>query len=547
MAYVITQNCCKDASCVSVCPVDCIRPTENAGTGTGPQMLFIDPDTCIDCGACYEECPVEAIHADTDLPPELEQYAELNAEYFRKNPLEPGPMLPYSTHPAVPAGSLRVAIVGAGPAACYAATELLAVGGVEVEMFDRLPVPFGLVRFGVAPDHQHTKSVVKIFESAFRNQRFTAHLNVDVGTTIDHDLLLANHHAVIYAVGAPDSRQLGIAGEGLPGHHPAADFIGWYNGHPDFSELSFDLTGATAVIIGNGNVAIDAARVLLMNRDTLEQTDIAEHAIEALSESGIEEVILVGRRGTREAAYSVGEFLALGHLDGIDIVIETDDLEPRPDDDVETAAKLAAAREYAARPLRTGNKRIVFRFMQSPTGLHGDGRVTSIRLATNTIDEQGRAVTGTDVEEVPTGLVLRSIGYRGRPMPGLPFDDVGGVIPNDGGRVVTDGTTVPGVYVTGWIKRGPRGVIGTNRACAEETVTALLEDFDAGALPGAVGDHDALVAAMTERGADPIGWSGWRAIDAEEKARGSESGRPRVKLVSVTDLLAASSTFARTP
>ncbi|MFW0787021.1 4Fe-4S binding protein [Gordonia sp. CPCC 206044] len=541
MAYVITQNCCKDAGCVAVCPVDCIRPSESAASGDGPQMLFIDPDTCIDCGACYDECPVDAIYADTDLPPELEPFGSLNAEYFRRHPLEPTAFHPISQHPAVPGGSLRVAIVGAGPAACYAATELLTVGGVEVEMFERLPTPFGLVRFGVAPDHQKTKSVVQIFDRAFTNNRFSCHLNVSIGDKIDHDDLLAHHHAVIYAVGTPGAKDLDIDGSGLDGHHAAGDFVGWYNGHPDHAETTFDLSGNRAVVIGNGNVAIDIARVLLMDRDALERTDIAQHAVDALADSAVEEVVLVGRRGPRDAAFSVGEFLALGHLDGVDVVIDSDELEDRPDDDVETAAKLAAARDYAARPTVAGHKRIVFRFRTSPTALRGGDHVESILLSPNVFDESGAIVADdTDHEQLDTRLVLRSIGYHGRPVDALPFDESRGVIPNEGGRVTDDtGAPIPGLYVTGWAKRGPRGVIGTNRACAEETVAGLLADHDAGVLGRDVGDHDALTATMAERGADPIDWPGWRAIDAAERARGAETGRPRIKFVTIEDMLSA--------
>ncbi|GAC68176.1 4Fe-4S binding protein [Gordonia soli] len=542
MTYVITQNCCKDASCVSVCPVDCIRPSDSSSSGNGPQMLFIDPDTCIDCGACYDECPVDAIHADSDLPPELEPFLELNAEYFRRNPLEPGPFLPFTNRPAIPAGALRVAIVGAGPAACYAAAELLAVGGVEVEMFERLPVPFGLVRYGVAPDHQHTKSITQIFDRALANKRFTAHLGVEVGGIVDHELLLEHHHAVVYAVGAPDSRELGLAGEDLPGHHAAAEFVAWYNGHPDHAAADFDLSTRTVVIVGNGNVALDVARVLLMDDETRASTDLAQHALDALADSAVEEVVLLGRRGPRHAAFSVGEFLALGHLRGVDIIIEGSDLDDGdladdPDDDVETAAAVAATRDYLGRSRVEGNKRLVFRFLRTPVELEGSNTVEAIRLAPSRPDATGAASAD---ERIETGLVLRSIGYRGRPIPGLPFDHDRGVVPNDEGRVIDDsGQPVPGAYVTGWIKRGPRGVIGTNRACAEQTVGNVFADHDAGTLDRGVADHEALMSALTERGADPVDWVGWRAIDRAEKSAGTESGRPRVKFVSIADMLQA--------
>lgn len=534
MAYVITQNCCKDASCVPVCPVDCIRPVGGAGEFTDTEMLYIDPESCIDCGACLEECPVGAIHYEDDLPAELEPFREINAEYFRRHPLEPDLHPVPGKHTPVGAGTLRVAVVGGGPAACYAALELLDVDDVEVDMFERLPTPFGLVRAGVAPDHQHTKSVVTLFERAFTGKRFGCHLNVEVGDALTHDDLLAHHHAVVYAVGASAGRPLGIPGEELPGNHAAAEFVGWYNGHPDHSAREFDLSGDSVVIVGNGNVALDIARVLLMPAEQLGRTDVAQHALEALAHSNIREVVIVARRGPRDAAFSVGEFLALGSLNGVDVVIEgcsAEDLAADPADDVETATKLAVARDYAQRPAGPAAKRIVLRFFATPAEVLGTRHVEGLR------------VTGTHdggTVDIPAALLLRSIGYRGTRQPGLEFDETTGVVPNDRGRVLdAGGNPVPGVYVTGWIKRGPRGVIGTNRTCAEETVARLFEDFDAGVLSRTVGDRDALHALMAQRGLSPIGWSGWRGIDAAERDRGARASRPRIKFVAIDELLAA--------
>jgi len=528
VTYVITQNCCKDASCVPVCPVDCIRPVDGVGTAS---MLYIDPESCIDCGACLDECPVDAIHYDEDLPSHLERFKEMNAAYFERHPLEPDATPARRSRPAVAQGALRVAIVGAGPAACYAAAELIDVDGVEVELFERLPTPFGLIRAGVAPDHLHTKAVTNVFEHVFTSKRFGCHLNVEVGRDVTHDELLAHHHAVIYAFGAATSRTLGIPGEELPGSHAAADFVGWYNGHPDHAAHSFDLGSSRAVIVGNGNVALDVARVLLMGSDGLAATDAAEHALDALRHSAIEEVVILGRRGLRDAAFSAGEFLALGHLDGVDVVIEPGDTSETLSDngtdaDVETSFTLEIAGEYARRAPTPGNKRIVFRFNATPVEVLGVERAEGLRL------------DGGEV--IDAGLVLRSIGYRGAPMPGLAYDDANGVIPNDDGRVLDEsGSRVPGVYVTGWIKRGPRGVIGTNRACAEETVAALWDDFAAGLLDRVVEDRDALQALLTERGARPIPWRGWRAIDEEERVRGAATSRPRVKIVGVAEMLSA--------
>ncbi|CAA0136387.1 putative ferredoxin/ferredoxin--NADP reductase [Mycolicibacterium vanbaalenii] len=530
MAYVITQNCCKDASCVPVCPVDCIRPAGGPGEFSGTEMLYIDPDACIDCGACMDECPVDAIHYEEDLPAHLERFRQLNAAYFERHPLQPESSPPEKRHGPVESGSLRVAVVGAGPAACYAADELMAIDGVEVDMFERLPTPFGLIRAGVAPDHQHTKSVVDLFTSVLADKRFGCHLNVEIGRDLSHQDLMAHHHAVIYAVGCSASRSLGIPGEDLPGSHPASDVVGWYNGHPDHAHHRFDLSGHRAVIVGNGNVALDVARILLTPPDALAGTDIAEHALEALAHNSIEEVVILGRRGPRAAAFSVGEFLALGHLPGVDVVIDESGLQPDPDDDIETAAKLEVAREYAQRTPTPGNKRVVFRFGCSPTAIEGGDAVTGLQVN----HAEG------ETELIETSLVLRSIGYQGIPVPDLPFGEATGTVPNDRGRVTdATGDPVAGVYATGWIKRGPRGVIGTNRSCAQETVAQLLADFDDGALGRTVADRDALRELLNRRGVAPVDWSGWRAIDATERERGSAASRPRVKLVATEELLAA--------
>ncbi|QNJ95335.1 FAD-dependent oxidoreductase [Mycolicibacterium fluoranthenivorans] len=525
MSYVITQNCCKDASCIPVCPVDCIRPVE----GDDTDMLYIDPDSCIDCGACFDECPVDAIHYEDDLPPGQERFREINAAYFERYPLQPdtAPLRP--SRPAVPSGALRVAIVGAGPAACYAAAELIAIDGVEVNLFERLPTPFGLIRAGVAPDHQHTKSVVNIFERVFTNRRFGCHLGVEIGRDLTHEDLLAHHHAVIYAVGAATSRALGIPGEDLPGSHPAADFVGWYNGHPDHAGRAFDLDTERAVIVGNGNVALDVARVLLMDRDALAATDIAEHALEALRTSAIREVVILGRRGIADAAFSVGEFLALGHLDGVDIVIDGDLSDPADGERSDgarfgAALKVDIAREYAGRAQTPGNKRIVFRFNATPQEIIGSGVAQELRVA-----------RGGTTETLATGLILRSIGYRGLAVDGLPFDEAAGVVPNEDGRV----SGVRGSYVTGWIKRGPRGVIGTNRTCAVQTVDALWQDHLDGALQRDVAEPVTLRKLLEERGIRPLDWSGWRAIDGAERDRGAVASRPRVKFIAIEDLHAA--------
>ncbi|CDO31187.1 FAD-dependent oxidoreductase [Mycolicibacterium porcinum] len=531
MAYVITQNCCKDASCVPVCPVSCIHPVSGAGEFTDTEMLYIDPEACIDCGACLEECPVDAIYYDEDLPADQERFREINAGYFERHPPQTHTPAALVDRHAVKSGALRVAVVGAGPAACYASAALIGVDGVEVNLFERLPTPFGLIRAGVAPDHQHTKSVVRIFEHVFSNKRFGCYLNVEIGSDLTHDELLAHHHAVIYAVGAARGRELDIPGNELPGNHSAVDFVGWYNGHPDHAHHTFDLSGERAVIVGNGNVALDVARMLLLDADHLVATDIAPHALAVLSDSTVREVVIVARRDPRDAAFSAGEFLALGHLPGIDVIIDSTDLAAAPDDDAETELKLRIAREYADRPETAGNKRIVFRFAASPAEVVGSDRAEGLRVMTNGSPE-GELITAP--------LILRAIGYQGSAVEPLPFDTARGVVPNDSGRVVDeDGHPVRGVYVTGWIKRGPRGVIGTNRNCADETVAALLDDFVAGRLATDVADPAGIARLFSERGSSPIGWAGWRAIDAAERQRGAEVSRPRVKFIDITDMVSA--------
>ncbi|NLU81609.1 FAD-dependent oxidoreductase [Rhodococcus sp. HNM0569] len=544
MAYVITQACCNDASCVSACPVNCIHPTPEERQFAQTEMLHIDPQTCIDCGACVDACPVDAIFPEDKLFGSLERYKEINAEYYETNPMPEtwAPLVP-ETPPRRDLGTLRVAIVGAGPAACYAAGELLERSDIEVEMFERLPTPWGLVRAGVAPDHPGTKEVTRMFEWSLDRANFALHLGVEVGTHITHDELLANHHAVIYAVGASSDRRLNVPGEDLPGSHAATEFVSWYNGHPDYASRTFDLSGKRAVIVGNGNVALDVARILTMNVDELAATDIADHALDALRRSNIEEVVLLGRRGPAQAAYSNPEFLALGDLDGVDVVIDPVELELDPSsaallDDPAVAMKMQLAREYAARPPRPGHKRIVFRYLASPTEItptEGAERVGGVEIVHNElvdVDGVARAQATDRHEHLDASLVLRSIGYRGRPVPGVAFDDAKGVLPNEGGRVGER------IYATGWIKRGPSGVIGTNKACAKETVGALLDDFESGSLRRTVGTRKDVARLLRHRRPEQIGFDGWRAIDAAEVSRGQGSGRPRVKFTDTSEMLA---------
>lgn len=551
MAFVITQRCCNDASCVDVCPVDCIRPSPEDPNFGNTEMLYIDPGACIDCGACVPACPVSAIRYEDDLPGPMERYRDINATYFERHPLRADPTLFHEAcaPPSASGARVRVAIVGAGAAACYAAEELQARLDVEVEIFDRLPTPYGLVRLGVAPDHAQTKQIGAMFGAQVGTDAVNLHLNVEVGRHISHEELMRHHHAVLYAVGAFEERRLGVSGEDLTGSHPASEFVAWYNGHPDYADMSFDLSGERAVVIGNGNVALDIARVLLLDNDELKKTDIADHALDALQRSNIREVLLLGRRGPVQAAYSSSEFLAFGYLPGVDVVIDRSELnlEPAsraaledPEADPSLLLKMTLAEEFANRSLVRGNKRVVFRYRVSPTEILGDDRVIGIRLTTNELVEVDGALVAQptgDCEEIDASLILRSVGFRGRPIADLPFDQSRATVPNRCGRVIADdGEPLVGVYVAGWIKRGATGTIGTNKHCARETVDSLIDDLTRGRLEEPEGDRRSLNALLDERQPDRISAAGWRAIDQAERRRGWAVGRPRVKFTDAAEI-----------
>ncbi|WP_372790334.1 FAD-dependent oxidoreductase [Paraconexibacter sp.] len=447
----------------------------------------------------------------------------------------------------------RVAIVGAGPAGFYAAGELLKAkdGSVEVELFDRLPTPWGLVRAGVAPDHPNIKAVTRVYEKTAALPGFHYHGNVHVGRDISHEELLAHHHAVVYSVGAPTDRKLGIPGEELKGSVGAADFVGWYNGHPDFRDLDLDLQVERAVVVGAGNVALDVARMLGMPVAELHTTDTADHALEDLANSEIRDVFILARRGPLEAAYTNPELLELGEIAGLDVVVDPQDVAL----DEATAAFVAEGAdktrrrnveivtEYAGRTPSGAERRIHLRFLTSPVEILGTDRVEGVRIVRNelvTNDDGSVSARPTDREEViECGLVLRSIGYLGVELPGVPFDQRRGVIPNVEGRVtdLESGEPLPGVYTAGWIKRGPSGVIGTNKKDAQETVRVLLEDREAGRLADPSGDGAALHALLDERVPDRIDYDAWERINTHEKTTGEPHGRPRVKLVHVEKMV----------
>ncbi|MGW0247854.1 FAD-dependent oxidoreductase [Nocardia goodfellowii] len=503
MPYVVTQSCCSDASCVYACPVNCIHPTPDEPDFRTAEMLYVDPKACVDCGACASACPVDAISSSKKLTDAQLPFIEINADFYRES--RPRPLLA----PPVPAPEihtehepLRVAIVGSGPSAMYAADELLTQPDVSVSVFDRLPMPYGLARHGVAPDHGRTRQVSRLFDVISEQPGFTSYLNVEVGKHVSHEELLGHFHAVIYAVGASSDRKLGIPGEGLPGSTSATDFVAWYNGHPDHADDSIDLSQRRAIIVGNGNVALDVARILTSDPEALAGTDIAPYALRALRDSKVEEVVILGRRGPAESAFTVPEFVGLLGSD-VDIAIEGALPELGGELPFHVAQKLKLLHGVAARPSGK-RKRIVFRYLASPTEILGSERVTGVRVSRNELvagtDGVLRAVATGETEELEAGLVLASVGYRGVPLPGLPFDERANVIPNLDGRVLEQpgGAVFPGAYVTGWIKRGPTGFIGTNKSCAQQTVQQLADDFNAGRLrrpEGSAMDFDRLVRA----------------------------------------------------
>jgi ferredoxin/flavodoxin---NADP+ reductase len=450
----------------------------------------------------------------------------------------------------------RVAIVGAGPAGAFAAACLLrARGHTEIDLFERLPTPWGLLRGGVAPDHQEIKRLEDTFDRQTLQHGCRFLGNVEIGTDVSHAELMRHYTAVVYATGAQTDKSLGIPGEDLPGSWPATEFVAWYNGHPDYREVEFDLSAERAVVIGNGNVAADVTRMLTLSAHELARTDVADHALEALRESRIEEVIVLGRRGPAQAAFTSAELRELGRLDGVDTRVDPADVELDQasrrwlaEEGTFTARKnVELLRKFAARPARPdARRRIELRFLRSPVEIRGSGRVEAIDVRRNEIVRasdgslRARPVDG-GLETIECGLVLRSVGYRAVPLPDVPFDERHFVLPNERGRVLTPaGQPLPGVYAVGWIKRGPTGILGTNKRDAEETVSSLVEDLRAGALPQPPNPgREQIDALLAERKPDLVTVEGWRAIDGHELERGRTEQRPRVKLASRDELLAA--------
>lgn len=449
----------------------------------------------------------------------------------------------------------HVAIVGSGPSGYFAAASLLKFADaqddagqrpdVRVDMLEMLPTPWGLVRSGVAPDHPKIKSISAQFDKTAADPRFRFFGNIAVGQHVHAADLAERYDAVIYAVGAQSDRPLGIPGEELPGSVAAVDFVGWYNAHPHFGEMAPDLSTGRAVVVGNGNVALDVARILVTDPDALATTDISDHALQALHDCGVEEVLIIGRRGPLQAPFTTLELRELGDLEGladVDVILDPADFADITDEDLDAAGKtvrnnIKVLRGYAERPPRGAKRRIVFRFRTSPIEIKGDGKVESIVLGRNElVTDNGRVVakdTG-EREVVPAQLVVRAVGYRGVPTPGLPFDDRSGTIPHTAGRI--DGSR--NEYVVGWIKRGPTGVIGSNKSDSQETVDTLIADLREAELAERAADHsDQLARWLVECQPKVVTDDHWKLIDEHERSAGEPHGRPRVKLTSVAELL----------
>jgi len=424
---------------------------------------------------------------------------------------------------------LRVAVVGSGPAAFYAAGHLLASEEprAEVDMIERLPTPWGLVRLGVAPDHPQLKTVSRAFEKIAQRPGFRFFGNVEVGRDVEHEELTELYDAVLYAVGSQTDRRLGIPGEDLPGSWAATEFVAWYNGHPDYQHLVFDLSHERAVVVGNGNVALDVARMLALTREELAPTDSTDAAIDAIAASGIREIVVLGRRGPVQAAWTSTELHEMGELAGADIVVDPAELEL----DAASEAELAAAsnlvqrnveilREFAGREPSGKPRSVRLRFRVSPVEILGDGRVEGVEVVRNRLEPDGsgsvRAVPTEGRETIPCGIVFRSVGYHGVALRGVPFDERAGTMPNAGGRVLDEtGAPIPGLYAAGWIKRGPTGVIGTNKKDATETVDLLLEDARAGRLSARASDGRRIDDLLRERRIDAVMYALRRWMDCD--------------------------------
>lgn len=465
---------------------------------------------------------------------------------------EPDPLTaPAATHRR--SGASRAAVIGAGPAGFYATGELLKLG-FEADLYDTLPTPFGLVRSGVAPDHPKIKTVTRVFEKIAAQPGFTFFGGVELGRDVSREDLLERYAVVVYAFGTVSDNRLDVPGEELRGCHSATDFVSWYNGHPSGAGHEFDLSGQRAVVIGNGNVAVDVARMLVLSPQELARTDVADHAIAQLEHSNITHVTIVGRRGPAQAAFTTPELTELGELSRATVHVDPRDMELDERSaswlasdlaDITSKRNVEVLRHFASEEAPERSHRLELAFLWSPAEILGDERerVRGVRLVRNSIQTQddGRLCAVPTGEEriIDCTLVLRSIGYRGVPLPGLSFDERRGLIRNIGGRVTdATGQQLPGEYAAGWIKRGPSGVIGTNKKCAAQTVERIREDSATGRLSRNSDSREAVAEWLSGRVDGLVTWDGWRAIDAHETDTGKPDGRPRVKLIELERMFA---------
>ena len=439
---------------------------------------------------------------------------------------------------------LRVAIVGSGPAGVYAAAALTGHDDAAVDVIDRLPTPFGLVRYGVAPDHEKMKSVAGTLRKVLEHDRVRFLGNIELGADVSMDDLHRHYDAIVVANGAAVDRRLGIRGEDLPGSFSATEFVSWYSGHPDSALDQFTLTAQTALVIGVGNVAVDVARILSKTAEELRATDIPDHVLAVLSHSHVRDVTIIGRRGPAQAKFTTKELRELGELANADVIVAPEEVALDEAGEAELARNAVARRNlevlraWSVRTPQGRPRRLHLRFLLRPTVICGEVSVAGMEFARGRPDGAGGIADTGESVQLPADMVLRSVGYRGVPIPGLPFDDERGVIPNAAGRILRDGTVAPGEYVAGWIKRGPSGVIGTNKHDATETVHSLLQD--APGLPRReVRDANGIIDLLHQRGVRVVPWQGWEAIEALEIAAGQRRGARQVKVAERELLLAA--------
>lgn len=439
---------------------------------------------------------------------------------------------------------VHVAVIGSGPSGLYAADELSKHGGVAVDVLDRLLCPYGLLRYGVAPDHLKMKSLEITLRKILERPEVRFLGGVELGKDVSAAELQDHYDAVVYATGAAVDRRLDIPGEELAGSFSATEFVAWYCGHPDSEVDKFTLDARQAVVIGVGNVAVDVARILAKSAAELHETDMPDHVLEVLEASTITDIHMVGRRGPAQAKFTTKELRELGELANADVIVDPAELvldgagEHAVESDKTVRRNLEALREWSQRTPEGRPRRLHLRFLRSPVAVHGVGRVEGVELERNELDGNGRVTPTGETTVIEAGLLLRSVGYRGLPLPDVPFDERTGTIPHSEGRVQRDGAVAPGEYVVGWIKRGPTGVIGTNKGDAKETVSRLLEDLD-GLRDGRPRDPDSILSLLEDRGVDVVTWAGWQAISAAEEALGAATGRTKVKIADREALLTA--------